>query len=63
MSHLVGFLMIVSFAFRPGSFFVHHMLASIRMPRITAGAEYACRTVIPGRRVALGPEFHVDLES
>ena len=46
-----------------GSFFVHRMLAAVGMLRITADAEYACRTVIPGRRVALGTEFHVDLES
>ena len=63
VSQLVGFLMHVSFAFRPGSFFVHRMLAAVGMLRITADAEYACRTVIPGRRVALGTEFHVDLES
>ena len=62
VSQLVGFLMHVSFAFRPGSFFVHRMLASVGMPRIAAGAEYACRMVNPGRRVALGPEFHGDFE-
>ena len=63
VSHLVGFLMIVSFAFPPGSFFVYRMLASIGMPRVAAGAEYACRMVIPGRLVGLGPEVHRDLES
>ena len=62
VSQLVGFLMHVSFAFRPGSFFVQRMLASVGMPRITAGADYACRMVNPGLRVALGPEFHGNLE-
>ena len=38
------------------------MLASVGLPRIAAGAEYACRMVNPGRRVALGPAFHGDLE-
>ena len=62
VSELVGFLMLVSFAVRPGSFFVQRMLASVGMPRITAGADFACRTANPGRRVVLGPEFHGDLE-
>ena len=52
----------LSFAFRPGSFFVHRMLTSVGMPRIAACAEYVCRMVNPGRRVALGPEFREDLE-
>ena len=59
---LVGFLMHVSFAFLQGSFFVQRVLASVGMPRIAAGADYACRMVNPGRRVAIGPEFHGDLE-
>ena len=62
VSQLVGFLMRVSFAFRPGSFFVQRTLAPVGMPRIAAGADYACRMVNPGRSVALGPEFHGDLE-
>ena len=37
-------------------------LASIGMPRITAGADFACHTADPGRRVVLGPEFHGDLK-
>ena len=52
----------VSFAFRPGSFFAHRMMASVGMPRIAADAEYARRMVNPGRRLALGPEFDGDLE-
>ena len=62
VSQLVGFLMHVSFAFRPGVFFAHRMLASVGMPRIAAGVEYARRMANHGRRVALGPEFHGDLE-
>ena len=62
MSQLVGFFVRVSFAFRPGSFFVQHILASVGMPLIAAGTDYACRMANPGRRVALGPEFHGDLE-
>ena len=33
VSQLVGFLMRVSFAFRPGSFFVQRMLAPVGMPQ------------------------------
>ena len=55
VSKLVGFLIHVSFSIRPGSFFVQRMLASVGMPRITAGADFACRTVNPGRQVVLGP--------
>ena len=32
------------------------------MPRVASGAGYAYRMPDPGRRVALGPEFHGDLE-
>ena len=32
------------------------------MPRVASGAGYAYRMAEPGRRVALGPEFHGDLE-
>ena len=38
---------------RPGSFFVQRMLASVGMPRITAGADSACRPASVGGRVAL----------
>ena len=62
VSQLAGFLMHVSFAVRPGSFFVHRLLASVGMPRIAAGADFAGRMANPGRRVALGPEFHGDFE-
>ena len=41
---------------------MHRMLTSVGMPRIAAGAEYACRIVNPVRRVALGPEFYGGLE-
>ena len=51
-----------SFAIRPGSFFVQRMLASVRMPHTTAGADFACRTANAGRRVALGLEFQGNLE-
>ena len=53
VSKLAGFLMHVSFAVRPGLFFV---------PRVASGAGFAYRMPDPGRRVALGPEFHGDLE-
>lgn len=35
----VVFLMQVSFAFRPGSFLLHHILASVGLSRIVAGAK------------------------
>ena len=62
VSQLAGFLMHISFAVRLGSFFVHRLLASGRMPRIAAGVEFADLMANPGRRVALGSEFHGDLE-
>ena len=52
----------ISFAVRPGSFFVHRLSASAGMPRIAADDHYAGRMANSGRRVALGPEFHADLE-
>ena len=53
----------ISFAVRPGVFFfVQCLLASVGMPRVASGAGYAYRMAEPGRRVALGPEFHGDLE-
>ena len=62
MSKLADFLKHISFAVRPGSFFVQHLLASVGMPRVAYGAGFAYRMPDPGRRVALGPEFHGDLE-
>ena len=62
VSHLAGFLMHISFAVRRGSFFVHRLLASVGMPRIAVGEYFAGRMTNLGRRVALGPEFHADLE-
>ena len=62
VSQLAGFLMHIYFAVRLGYFFVHRLLASVGMPRIAAGDHFAGRMANPGRRVALGPEFHADLE-
>ena len=62
VSQLAGFLMHISFAVRPGSFFVHRLLASVGMPRIAAGDHFAGGMANPGRRVVLGREFHADLE-
>ena len=62
VSKLAGFLMHISFAVRPGLFFVQRLLASVGMPRVASGAGFAYRMSDPGRRVALGPEFHGDLE-
>ena len=41
---------------------MQRLLASVGMPRVASGAGYAYRMPEPGRRVALGPEFHGDLE-
>ena len=62
VSQLVGVQLHVSFAFRPGSFFLQRMLASVGMPRTAAGADYTCRAAKSGRRAVLGPKFHGDLE-
>ena len=62
MSKLAGFLMHISFAVRPGSFFVQRLLASVGMPRVASGAGFAYGMPDPGRRIALGSEFHGDLE-
>ena len=62
VSQLVGFLIHVSFAVRPRRFFVNRLLASVGMPRISAGADFGFRTANPGRRLVLGPEFQGDLE-
>ena len=58
----LGFLMHISFAVCPRSFFVHRLLASVGMLRIAADDHFAGRMPNPGRRVALGSEFHADLE-
>ena len=52
----------ISFAVRPSSFFVHRLLSLVGMPGIAAGDHFAGRMANPVRRVALGPEFHADLE-
>ena len=52
----------IYFAVRPGYFFVHRLLASVGMPRIADGDQFAGRMANLGRRVAVGTEFHVDLE-
>ena len=59
---LVWVLMHISFDVRPGSFLVQRMLASVGMPRITDGADFAWRTANTGRPVILGPKFRGDLE-
>ena len=62
VSQLSGFFMRISFAVRPGGFFVHRLLALVGMPRIAAGDRFVGRIANPGRLVDLGPEFHADLE-
>ena len=62
VSPLVGFLKHVSSAVRPGRFFINRLLASVGMPRISAGADFGFRRANPGRRLVLGPEFQGDLE-
>ena len=52
----------ISFVVCHGSLFVHRQLASVGMPRTAAGDDFAGRMANPGRPVALGPEFHADLE-
>ena len=52
----------ITFAVRPGYFFVHPLLAPVGMSPIASGDEIADRTANPGRRVHFGPEVHVDLE-
>ena len=52
----------ISFAVRLVSVFVHCLLSSVGMPRIAAGDHFAGRIANPGRRVAVGPDFHADLE-
>ena len=57
VSQLVGFLIHVSFAVRPGRFFVNRLLASVGMPGISAGDDFRFRTANPGRHHVLVPEF------
>ena len=52
----------ISFPVRPGSLFVHRLLPLVGIPRIAAGDHFAGRLANPGRRVALGPEFHANFE-
>ena len=60
---LASSLMQIYFAVCPGSVFVHHLLASVGMPRMAAAGDlFAGCIANSGRRVALGPEFHADLE-
>ena len=61
VSQLAGFLMHISFAVRPGSFFVHLVFASVGMPRIAAGDHLVDGISNLRRRIILGPEFHADL--
>ena len=62
VSQLAGFLTHIYFAVRPGSFFVSRLLASVGMSRVAADDHSAGRMANPGRRAALGPAFHADLE-
>ena len=52
----------IVFYVRLGSFFVHRFSASVGVPRIAAGDYINGRMANPGRHVALGPEFHANLE-
>ena len=45
----------ISFTVRPGSFFVHGLLASIGMPRIAAGDHFLAEWPIRGGVLPLGP--------
>ena len=60
VSQLLGFLIHASFAVRPGRLFVNRLLASVGMPRLSAGADFGFRTANPGRRLVLGPKFQGD---
>ena len=55
VSQLVGFLMHVSFAVRQRGSVVTRVLASVGMPRMTAGADFSYRISHHGRCLALGP--------
>ena len=61
VSQLLGFLIHVSLAVRPGRFFGNRLLASVGMPRISAGSDFGFRTANLGRRLVLGPEFQGNL--
>ena len=62
VSQIVDFLMHVSFAVRREQFFVNRLLALAGMLRIAAGADSYCGMAKPGRPLALGRDFHGDLE-
>ena len=62
VSQLAGVLMHIFSAVRPRSFFVHRLLSSVGMPRFAAVDHLAGRMANQERRVAIGPEFHADLE-
>lgn len=59
VSELTGFLMHVSFALRPGKFFVGRLLAAVGLPK---AAVFVSRGSNPSRRVTLGPMFHDDID-
>lgn len=59
VAELTGFLLHVSFALRPGKFFVGCLLAAVGMPQSEV---FPSRVSNPNRRVVLGPMFHDDLE-
>ena len=59
VSELTGFLLHVSFALRPGKFFVGQLLAAVGMPQ---SAAFPSGLDNPSRRVSLGPLFHDELE-
>lgn len=62
VSQLASLLVHISFAVRPGAFCLHRLLASVEMPRMAAGTDFAGLMASPGRLVALWPESHRDLE-
>lgn len=59
VAELTGFLLHVSFAMRPGKFFVGRLLAAVGMPQ---SAVFPSGVVNPHQRVTLGPLFHDELE-
>ena len=59
VSELTGFLLHVSFALRPGKFFVGQLLAAMGMPQ---SAAFPSGLDNPKRKVTLGPLFHNELE-
>ena len=59
VAELTGFLLHVSFALRPGKYFVGCLLADVGMPQSDV---FPSRVSNPARRVVLGPMFHDDLD-